>query len=163
MQVCVCVCVCVCMCVCVCVCVCTYSNRLLPNSFFRRVFIGALYPKWFGKSSPKEKKENIMVKFIFKVFWGVLGHFWGVRVIRFLPKFRIPCRMILVNTVPNPKSVAPKLQKLYNRKVPINVGRTTNIDNERHQSGKTYSLVEMKFRRDKNSNGVDRNTGWIGT
>ena len=57
--------------------------------------------------------------------------------------------MILVNTVPNPKSVAPKLQKLYNRKVPINVGRTTNEHRHRHQSGKTYSLVEIKFRRDK--------------
>ena len=62
--------------------------------------------------------------------------------------------MILVNTVPNPKSVAPKLQKLQCRKVSINVGHrtTTNNDEQRHQSGKTYSLVEMKFRRDKNKN-----------
>ena len=59
--------------------------------------------------------------------------------------------MILENTVPNPKSVAPKLQKLQSRKVSINVGRTsTNNEHQRHQSGKTYSLVEMKFRRDKN-------------
>ena len=58
--------------------------------------------------------------------------------------------MILVNSVPNLKSVAPKLQKLSNRKVPINVGlRNNNINIKRHQSGKTYSLVEMKFRRDK--------------
>ena len=57
--------------------------------------------------------------------------------------------MILVNTVPNPKSVAPKLQKLQSRKVSINVARRTN-ERQRHQSGKTYSLVEMKFRRDKN-------------
>ena len=97
-----------------------------------------------------------MVKFIFEVFWWVLGHFWGVNVIQFLPKFRIPCTMILVNTVPNPKSLAPKLQKLQSREVPINLGRTlttNDIDNERHQSGKTYSLVEMKFRRDKNTKG----------
>ena len=62
--------------------------------------------------------------------------------------------MILVNSVPNLKSVAPKLQKLSHRKVPINVGRTSNIEqqHQRHQSGKTYSLVEMKFRRDKNKN-----------
>ena len=59
--------------------------------------------------------------------------------------------MILVNTVPNPKSVAPKLQKLSHRKVSINVARQTNEQQrQRHQSGKTYSLVEMKFRRDKN-------------
>ena len=51
-------------------------------------------------------------------------------------------------TVPNPKSVAPKLQKLSHRKVSINVART-NEQQQRHQSGKTYSLVEMKFRRDK--------------
>ena len=56
--------------------------------------------------------------------------------------------MILVNTVPNPKSVAPKLQKLQTRKVSINVGRHRR--RQRHQSGKTYSLVEMKFCRDKN-------------
>ena len=37
--------------------------------------------------------------------------------------------MILVNTVPNPKSVAPKLQKLYNCKVSINVARQTNNNN----------------------------------
>ena len=57
--------------------------------------------------------------------------------------------MILVNSVPNPKSVAPKLQKLSHRKVPINVGQT-NIDlqRQRHQSG---NLVEMKFRQDKKS------------
>ena len=53
--------------------------------------------------------------------------------------------MILENTVPNPKSVAPKLQKLQSRKVSRNVGR-----HRIHQSGKTYRLVEMKFRRDKN-------------
>ena len=63
--------------------------------------------------------------------------------------------MILVNTVPNYKSVAPKLQKLQSRKVSITVAhRTTNDNerrrtNERHQPGKNYSLVEMKFRRDK--------------
>jgi len=59
--------------------------------------------------------------------------------------------MILVNSVPNPKSVASKLQKLSHRKVSINVARQTTNDDERHQSGKTYSLVEMKFRRDKNT------------
>ena len=48
------------------------------------------------------------------------------------------------------KSVAPKLQKLSHRKVPIIGGRRTTNDDERHQPGKTYSLVEMKFRRDKN-------------
>jgi len=58
--------------------------------------------------------------------------------------------MILVNTIPNPKSVAPKLQKLQSRKVPINVGQQTTNKRQRHQSGKTYSLVKMKFRRDKN-------------
>ena len=58
--------------------------------------------------------------------------------------------MILVNSVPNLKSVAPKLQKLSHRKVPINVGRTTTSnEHQRHQSGKTYSLVEMKFCQDK--------------
>ena len=56
--------------------------------------------------------------------------------------------MILENTVPNPKSVAPKLQKLQSRKVPINVGHQRQRQ-RRHQSGKNYSLVEMKFRRDK--------------
>ena len=49
------------------------------------------------------------------------GVFRGVRVVRITPKFRNPCRMILVNTVPNPKSVAPKLQKLQSRKVSISV------------------------------------------
>ena len=63
--------------------------------------------------------------------------------------------MILVNTVPNSKGVAPKLQKLQSRKVPINVGRTTS-NNKRHQPGKTFSLVEMKFRRDKNQ--TEQNT-----
>ena len=60
--------------------------------------------------------------------------------------------MILENTVPNPKSVAPKLQKLQSRKVSINVGRhrQRRQRRRRHQSGKNYSLVEMKFRRDKN-------------
>ena len=59
--------------------------------------------------------------------------------------------MILENTVPNPKSVAPKLQKLQSRKVSINVGhqRQRRRRQRRHQSGKNYSLVEMKFRRDK--------------
>ena len=57
--------------------------------------------------------------------------------------------MILVNTVPNPKPLAPNLQKLYNRKVSINVGQHQQ---QQHQSGKTYSLVEMKLRRDKNVN-----------
>ena len=57
--------------------------------------------------------------------------------------------MILVNTVPNPINVAPKLQKLQSRKVPIIGGHRQQL---RHQSGKTYSLVEMKFRRDKNHN-----------
>ena len=65
--------------------------------------------------------------------------------------------MILVNTVPNPKSVAPKLQKLQSRKIPINMGRM-NINEQRHQSGKTYSLVEMKFRRDKKTDFVIRHT-----
>ena len=59
--------------------------------------------------------------------------------------------MILVNSVPNLKSVAPKLQKLSHRKVSINVAHRTTTMNKRHQSGKTYSLVEIKFRRDKNS------------
>ena len=60
--------------------------------------------------------------------------------------------MILDNSVQNLNSVAPKLQKLSHRKVSINVGQT-NIDlqRQRHQSGKTYSLVEMKFRQDKNA------------
>ena len=61
--------------------------------------------------------------------------------------------MILENTVPNPKSVAPKLQKLQSRKVPINVGHQRR--QRRHQSGKNYSLVEMKFRRDKKIVWVD--------
>merc|ERR1711947_25018 len=83
-----------------------------------------------------------------KSFLGVFWVFLGVGVVGFSSKFRIQSRMILVNSVPNLKSVAPKLQKLSHRKVPIIGGhRTTN--NERHQSGKTYSLVEMKFRRDK--------------
>ena len=45
------------------------------------------------------------------------------------------------------KKVAPKLQKLSHRKVSINVAR----HRQRHQPGKTYSLVEMKFRQDKMS------------
>ena len=58
--------------------------------------------------------------------------------------------MILVNSVPNPKKVAPKLQKLSHRKVSINVARLRHQHQQlRHQPGKTYSLVEMKFRRDK--------------
>ena len=61
-----------------------------------------------------------------KCFLGVLGVFRGVRVIRFLPKFRIPCRMILVNTVPIPKPLALNLQRLYDCKVFINGGWTTN-------------------------------------
>merc|ERR1712208_230818 len=60
--------------------------------------------------------------------------------------------MLLVNIVPNPKRVATKLQKLYSRKVSINVAhrRTNKQHRRRHQSGKTYSLVKMKFCRDKN-------------
>ena len=108
----------VCLSVRVCVCVYKYSNRLLPKSFFRRVFIGALHRKWFGKSSPKEKKENIMVKFIFKVFWGVLGHFWGVGVVRFFSKFRIQSRMILVNSVPNPNLLTQSVGKISHRENP---------------------------------------------
>ena len=73
----------------------------------------------------------------------------GVGVVRFFSKFRIQSRMILVNSVPNLKSVAPKLQKLSHRKVSINVARTNEQQQQRHQSGKTYSLVKMKFRRDK--------------
>ena len=52
--------------------------------------------------------------------------------------------MILENTVPNPKSVAPKLQKLQSRKVSINVGRHRQ-QRRRHQSGKNYSLAKMNF------------------
>ena len=90
-----------------------------------------------------------------KIHKSFLGFFWvflGVGVVRFFSKFRIQSRMILVNSVPNPKKVAPKLQKLSHRKVSINVGHrtTTNDERRRHQSGKNYSLVEMKFRRDKN-------------
>ena len=58
--------------------------------------------------------------------------------------------MILVNTVPNSKSVASKLQKLQSRKVSINVGHQRR--QQRHQSGENFSLVEMKFRRDKKTN-----------
>ena len=57
--------------------------------------------------------------------------------------------MILVNATPNPKSVVAILQKLYNHKVSINVARHRQRQ-LRRQPGKTYSLVEMKFRRDKN-------------
>ena len=32
-----------------------------------------------------------------------------------LATFQIQSRMLLVNAIPNPKSVAPKLQKLYDR------------------------------------------------
>ena len=103
----------------------------------------------FQKCSSKITKVTKSQSF-HKCFLGVLGFFQGVRVIRFLPKFRIPCRMILVNTVPNSKGVAPKLQKLQSRKVPINVGRTTTNDDERHQSGKNYSLAKMKFCRVNN-------------
>ena len=84
-------------------------------------------------------------------FGGVVGFFRGGGVVRFFSKFRIQSRMILVNSVPNPKSVAPKLHKLSHCKVSIIGGhRTNNNDEQRHQSGKTYSLVKMKFRRDKN-------------
>ncbi len=57
--------------------------------------------------------------------------------------------MILENTVPNPKSVAPKLQKLQSRKVSINVGQRQRRQRRqrRHQSGKNYSLVEMTDRQ----------------
>ena len=40
-------------------------------------------------------------------------------MVQFFSTFRIQSRMILGNSVPNPKSVAPQLQKLYNRKVSI--------------------------------------------
>ena len=93
--------------------------------------------------------ESYPIVKIHKSFFGVFWFFWGVGVVRFFSKFRIQSRMILVNSVPNPKSVAPKLQKLSHRKVPIIGGRRMN-EQRRHQSGKTYSLVEMKFRRDKN-------------
>ena len=53
--------------------------------------------------------------------------------------------MILENTVPNPKSVAPKLQKLQSRKVSINVGQRQQRRQRRHQSGKNYSLAKMNF------------------
>ena len=80
-------------------------------------------------------------------------------MVRFLPEFRIQCSMILVNTVPNPKPLTPNLQKLYNREVSINVGQTTtSMNNEQHQSSKTYaySLVEMKFVKTKNRFGFNR-------
>merc|ERR1712212_369320 len=88
---------------------------------------------------------------IHKSFFGFFWFFWGVGVVQFFSKFRIPSRMILVNSVRNLKSVAPKLQKLSHRKVSINVAhrRRTTTNDARHQPGKTYNLVEMKFRRDK--------------
>ena len=87
-----------------------------------------------------------IVKIHKSFFVFVFLFFWGVGVVIFFSKFRIQSRMILVNTVPNPKSVAPKLQKLSHREVSINVAQTNE---RRHQSGKTYSLIEMKFCRDK--------------
>merc|ERR1712212_1224409 len=88
---------------------------------------------------------------IHKSFFGFFCIFWGVGVVLFFSKFRIQSRTILVNSVPNPKKVAPKLQNLSHRKLSINVARQTTNEQQqrRHQSSKTYSLVEMKFRRDK--------------
>merc|ERR1711947_11745 len=63
---------------------------------------------------------------IHKSFFGVFWVFLGVGVVQFFSKFRIQSRMILVNSVPNPKKVAPKFQKLSHRKVSINVARRTN-------------------------------------
>ena len=104
-------------------------------------------PKPLAPNVQKLHNRKVSISsYIFYVFWGVFGVFVGVGVVRFFSKFRIQSRMILVNTIPNPKSVAPKLQKLQSRKVPIIGGHRQQL---RHQSGKTYSLVEMKFRRDK--------------
>ena len=91
---------------------------------------------------PIVKIHKSFVFFLF--FWGG----WGGPL---FSKFRIQSGMILVNTVPNPKTVAPKLQKLY-RKVSINVARHQR-QRLRHQPGKTSSLVEIKFRREKNESG----------
>ena len=66
----------------------------------------------------------------------------GVRVIRFLQKFQIPCRMTLVDTVPIPKSVAQKLQKLYNRSF-HKCGTTTTTDNDTNPA--RLGLVKRKF------------------
>ena len=64
-------------------------------------------------------------------FWGIFGG-WGGPI--FFSKFWIQSRMILVNTIPNPKSVAPK--KLLSRKVSMwHIDERTN---------------DTKFRRDKN-------------
>ena len=65
-----------------------------------------------------------------------------------VPKFRIQGRMILVNTVLNPKPLAPKLQKLYNRKDSITRGRRTTNSKHCRRRHPNYNRVEMKFRRE---------------
>ena len=74
------------------------------------------------------------------LFLEFFGFFWGVRVVRFFSKFRIQSRMILVNSVPNPKSVAPKLQKLSHCKVSINVAQRTTNDNDTNPATLIVSL-----------------------
>ena len=54
--------------------------------------------------------------------------------------------MILVNTVPNPSTVAPNLQKLSHRKVSINVAR----QKQQHRQHQRHQPLEMKFCQDKN-------------
>ena len=89
-----------------------------------------------------------------KSFFGVFWVFLGVGVVQFFSEFRIQNRMILVNSVPNPKSVAPKLHKLSHHKVSINVARQTN-EHRRNQPGKTNEISsrQKKVVTDRPTNG----------
>ena len=82
----------------------------------------------YTKSQPYNSKrwKVISQRKSISLYWFFFSFFGGLGWSDFFSKFRIQSRMILVNSVPNPKSIAPKLQKLSHRKVPINVGRQTS-------------------------------------
>ena len=65
-------------------------------------------------------------------------------MVRFFSKFRIQSRMILVNSVPNLKSVAPKLQKLSHCKVSIIGGRLTTNEQRTHDINPAILIVSSK-------------------
>ena len=66
-------------------------------------------------------------------------------MVRFFSKFRIQSRMILVNSVPNLNSVAPKLLKLSHRKVSINEARTNNDNDDDTNPARVIVSLKWNF------------------
>ena len=114
MRACKCVCVFVQACVQVCVFIWTvfcqihFSNDFLLELFFQSDLANPVL---------KRRKYNCRVHILSVL--GDWGIFLGVGVVRFLSKFQIQSRMILVNTLPNPNLLTQSVGKLSHRENPF--------------------------------------------